>query len=180
MVRSCNLVASHPPDPVMGLIWFPVAHLFVYLFYCRIITVLVDLGVPVQSCRFTAAATLVSSLNPVKGPALVHRRKLVDIVWCFGAERTATSHAGVIFFCLGCWARFNFIQRIIFFHHNGITVWHRFIDDRSPGIHIGHITESICIWYRECTKRWWCLFQRLVSVQLQRPAWAPWLPRPEP
>jgi hypothetical protein len=64
---------------------------------CRIVIILVDLGVPVQSCRFTAAGTLVSSLNPVKVPALVHRRKLVDIVWCFGAERTATSHARVIF-----------------------------------------------------------------------------------
>ena len=52
---------------------------------------------PVQSCRFIITGTLVSSLNPVKVPALVHRRKLVDIVWCFGVERTATSHATVIF-----------------------------------------------------------------------------------
>jgi hypothetical protein len=42
---------------------------------------------------------------------------------------------------------------IIFFHHNGITVWLGFVDDRSASIHIGLITESICVWYRECTKR---------------------------
>ena len=52
---------------------------------------------PIQSCRFTTAGTLVSSLNQVKVSALVHRRKLVDIVWCFGAERNATSLARVIF-----------------------------------------------------------------------------------
>jgi hypothetical protein len=39
----------------------------------------------------------VSALNPVKVPALVHRRKLVNIVWCFGVERTATSYATIIF-----------------------------------------------------------------------------------
>jgi hypothetical protein len=144
-------VAFHPPRPVLN-IFLLVAHLAGYLFRRRIVAVLVDLGVPVQSRRFAAVWAPVLPLNPVKVPALVHRRKPVDVVGCFGAERTAAFLAGVIFFLPGRRMRF-FISLIIFFHIIKMSQC-RFIGDRSAGIHIGQIASCMLpVWHHEYTDR---------------------------
>lgn len=154
MVQSI-LVARHPPCPIMSGVRSAVVHLLFYCFRSCIVAVLVDLGMPVRGCCFAAARTLVPSLDPIKAPALVHRRKPMDIIWCLGAEWTAAFLAGVMFFRLDCRVRFFPISLIVCLHHNYIVARRGFIADGSSGKHIGHIhwfaisnslrTESRCL-----------------------------------